>query len=170
MKHIKFSIPRESPLPCNMMPLLLLLLSFSAHSQSVMGSLGVAGNAGKMNINYTVGEAFVTTIENDGDALTQGFHQPYLVVTVVEETFLQGKVMVFPNPTAALLNVKFADIKLENLRISLFDPAGKSILTSTVNADIWQTDLSGLAGGYYLLMVTDREKNQTNSFKIFKSN
>ncbi|MFN0034268.1 MAG: T9SS type A sorting domain-containing protein [Saprospiraceae bacterium] len=170
LKHTNLSITRGSPLSRSLMPLLLLLLAGSAQSQSVIGSLGGEGNVGSMNLQYTAGEAFVTTIEDNGSALTQGFHQPCLVVTSVEETFLPGAVTVFPNPTAAIVNVRFADIKLENLRISLFDAAGKSILTSSVHAELWQTDLSGLAGGYYLLKVTDLETHQSNSFKIFKSN
>ena len=170
MKHTQFSIAPESPPFRKVLPLLLLFLAFSGSAQSVIGSLGGEGNVGSMNLNYTAGEAVISTVENNSTALTQGFHQPYFVITAIEETFLPRAVMVFPNPTAAILNVQFEGVKLENIRISLFDPAGRSMLTSTVNANIWQTELSGLAGGYYLLTVTDTETKQFNSFKIFKSN
>lgn len=170
MKHSQFSIAQESPAFRKVLPLLLFLLPFSSKAQSVIGSFGGEGNVGNMQINYTAGEAFVTTIEKDGSAITQGFHQPNLVVTAVEETFLPGRVMIFPNPTAAILNIQFADIKLENILVSLFDLAGKNLLTSSVDANTWQTNLSKLPGGYYLLTVTDLENHQINSFKLLKSN
>lgn len=148
----------------------LLLLAWQGKSQNVFGSVGGEGQAGSMNVQYTVGETSVTTVENDSTLLTQGFHQPNLTVTALEAAFLPGTLTVFPNPTAGVINVQFADIPLENIVIVLFDLAGKQLLTAQANADRWQADLSDWAGGYYLLRVTDTVTKQSNSFKIFKSN
>lgn len=148
----------------------LLFIALEGKSQYVIGSIGGEGNVGNMNINYTVGEAVIATIENDSTTLTQGFHQPSYVLTAINETFLPGAVMVFPNPATSILYVQFEDIELENITISLYDITGRSIISSKVSTDIWQIDLSGLANGYYLLTVTDLKNHQSNSFKIIKSN
>ncbi len=148
---------------------LLLFIAHEGKSQYVIGSIGGEGNAGSMNISYTVGEAAITTIENDGTILTQGFHQPsYEVVSAIQETFLPGAIRVFPNPTSSNLQVQLEGVELENITISLRDVLGRSILTSKTDAAIWQTDLSGLASGYYLLTVADLKNHQSNSFKILK--
>ena len=152
------------------LPILLLLSAFNSKAQSVTGSLGSDGSVGTMTISYTAGEAFVTTLDNGSIVLTQGFHQPSLVITAIRESFLPGSISVFPNPTAAVLNVRLEDLDLENITISLFDQAGRNILATSVDVKIWQTDLSNLPGGYYLLRVTDLKNDQSNSFKIFKSN
>jgi hypothetical protein len=148
----------------------LLVLIFQGKAQSVIGTTGGEGNAGSMIIYYTVGESATTTISNDSTTLSQGFHQPYLFTTAIEETFLPGEVTVFPNPTASILNVQFDGVDLRNLSVSLHDFGGKSISYSAVTSATWQIDLSDLSGGIYLLTVTDAENNKLNSFKIFKSN
>jgi hypothetical protein len=148
----------------------LFVLIFQGKAQSVIGTTGGEGTVGTMNIYYTVGETAMTTISNDSTTLSQGFHQPYLFTTAIEETFLPGEVTVFPNPTASILNVQFDGIELRNLSVSLHDFAGRSISYSAVTNANWQIDLSDLSGGIYLLTVTDIENNKLNSFKIFKSN
>lgn len=148
----------------------LFLFALTSKSQSVIGSTGGKGSVGTMNIYYTVGETAITTITNDSTTLSQGFHQPYLFTTALEETFLPGEVTVFPNPTASILQIQFEGIKLQNLSISLHDFAGRSLSHSEVRNTTWQIDLSDLPGGIYLLTVIDVENNKMNSFKIFKSN
>ncbi len=123
-----------------------------------------------MHLSYTAGEAVISTVENDSTVLTQGFHQPNYVVTALEYTFLPGAVSVFPNPTSALLNVRLAGLPMENVTITLFDPAGRLMLTAKMDADLWQTNLADWPGGCYWLRVSDAKTRQSGSFKIFKSN
>lgn len=150
--------------------LLLCSFAFGGKSQSVIGSVGGGGTVGAVNLNYTVGEAVVSTIKNNSITLNQGFHQPRYVVTAIAETFPEGAVKVFPNPTSAILEVQLKDIDLENITISLTDVAGRKINASKVRTANWQTDISGLADGFYLLKVEDLKNHKSNSFKILKSN
>lgn len=148
----------------------LLSTAIESKSQFVIGSTGGEGNAGNMNINYTVGESAVTTITNDSTTLTQGFHQPYFVITGIEETFLPGEVNVYPNPTKSILYVQFKDNDLSNLNISIHDYAGREISNAIVSNSVWETDLSSLPDGFYIVTVTDIKISKRNSYKIFKSN
>jgi hypothetical protein len=149
---------------------LLIFISTESKSQSVIGSTGGEGNVGNMNINYTVGEAATITITNDSTTLTQGFHQPTYVITAIAESFLPGAVTVYPNPTKSILQIQFEGIDLTNLSISLHDSTGRGISKSIVGTSIWQTDLSQLTNGMYILTVTDTNNNKINSYKIFKTN
>ena len=148
----------------------LLLLSITAQAQAVIGSVGGSGTVGAMHLDYTVGEAMVSTINNNRTTLNQGFHQARYVVTAVQEAFAPGTINVFPNPTSAMLQIEFKAIEFKNLRISLHDELGRSINTSKADAATWQTNLSGLGSGYYMLTVTDRKNLKTSSFKILKIN
>jgi len=148
----------------------VVLAAIGGNAQNVTATSGGSGTVGTMTVNYTFGEAFVTAYQNGGSILTQGFHQPYYTVVATEENFPLGTLSVFPNPTTSILQIQFELVNLDDLLVSLFDLTGKIITTSKVNSDIWQTDLSGLASGYYLLTVSDVQNNKSNSFKIFKSN
>jgi len=148
----------------------LLFLAWKSTAQTVTATVGSEGKIGNTTLDYTVGEAFVSTIQNGSIILTQGFHQPLYKVSVLQEAFLPGTVNVFPNPVTALLHVQFKDVKPENMVISLFDLGGKIILTAQASGNNWQTDLSNLPGASYLLQVSDPATQCTSTFKIIKSN
>ena len=148
----------------------LLFIALFGKSQSVIGSVGGGGTVGTMTISYTVGEAVVSTIENANIRLNQGFHQARYVVTATKETFPAGTVTVSPNPTSSVLQVQLVGVDLKNITITLSDVLGRILITSKVTNTTWQTDLSDLATGYYLLTVEDTKAQKSNSFKIFKSN
>lgn len=146
----------------------LLFFAVEGRSQHVTATTGGEGKAGNIYLTYTVGESFIETIQNDRSVLTQGFHQPTYVTTVVRDPFLPGTITVFPNPTTAMLQVELKEMNLENIVLALYDALGKSITDAIPTAGRWQTDLSGLAGGSYFLRVTDTKTNQSSIFKILK--
>jgi Secretion system C-terminal sorting domain len=148
----------------------LLLIAHLAQAQSVISSVGGGGTVGTMTISYTVGEAVISTIENANTRLNQGFHQARYVVTALKETFPAGAITVSPNPTSSILQVQLTGVDLNDIKITLSDVLGQQIKTSKVTTTTWQTDLSNLATGYYLLTVEDIKSHKSNSFKIFKSN
>jgi hypothetical protein len=149
---------------------LLLLLAWGGRAQTVTAPAGGEGRVGAMNVAYTVGEAFVATLENGGNLLSQGFHQPKIAVTAVQEAFPPGAVRAFPNPTADVLHVQFKDLKPEDIAITLLDLSGKILLRAQPSSLDWQADLSKLPGATYLLQVSDTAAQRTHSFNIVKSN
>lgn len=149
---------------------LLLLIAYGSGAQNVTATSSGEGNVGNMNISYTIGETFISTHQNGNSILTEGFHQSINPVTVVEENILFWTLKVFPNPTTSILQVHFKQVKFENLKISLCDITGRVIQTSRVIGQVWETDLSALGSGYYLITVIDEKTHKSNSFKIFKSN
>lgn len=148
----------------------LWILTVQGEAQSVIASTGSEGNAGNMNINYSVGEVAITTLSNDTITLTQGFHQPYFVITAIKETFLPGEIKVFPSPTTSILHVQLDGIGPKNLIISLHDLTGKVFFNSDMNTANWQTDLSRMPGGIYIITIADTKSNKSSSYKILKSN
>ena len=62
-------------------------------------------NGFRQSIEWTLGELATTTLtSSSGSIITQGFHQPDLLATSVDDHHLNSSVRVFPNPVNHELN------------------------------------------------------------------
>ena len=149
---------------------LMLVATHIGKTQSAISSAGGNGTIGGINISYTLGEAFIATLESSNTRISQGIHQPRYTVTAIKETLSADQIKVSPNLTASFLQVELKDVKLENMEFALFDMMGKCLLISKIDSYNWQTDMSYLPNGYYIFTVSDKANAKSNSFKILKSN
>ena len=62
--------------------------------------------------------------------------------------FTEADIKVYPNPTAAILNVKSPNISLEN--ITIFDLLGKEVM----NTNQTKINVSNLKSGVYLIKIS----------------
>ena len=69
-------------------------------------------------------------------------------------------ISIYPNPTAAILNVKFD----KDLELTIYNLLGQQVLQSNSKT----LDLSGLNDGTYILVTKNLENNTTTNFKIIK--
>lgn len=152
---------------------LLLLLSVlffktaQTHAQpdysnciQVVASTGKSAELNGRKWSYTVGEAFITTLTGSNSVVfTQGFHQPELcgIVATHDLDIELWELMVFPNPTADYVTVRYSDRQNARLEASVFDLMGRPILTSFLLADPSGTslDCSDWQAGVYLLQLRD---------------
>lgn len=81
------------------------------------------------NISYSVGQTDYTTNSNPTGSLSQGVQQPYEIFTLGTNDFpnISLKMLVYPNPTAALVNLKIESLSSNALEYHLFDLTGKQI-------------------------------------------
>jgi hypothetical protein len=80
-----------------------------------------------------------------------------------------NEVLVFPNPVKDLLNIQLLSGFQENINISLFDASGKIVLQKNdYNSSGFQTDVSKLNNGLYLLKITFEQKSVTRKISIQK--
>jgi hypothetical protein len=81
-------------------------------------------------------------------------------------------VLVFPNPTADVVNVTMDFVNtMENVWINLFDANGKLLQTQEFqNVDRQQTsfEVSNLASGMYMIHIATKEGSRTERFTIAK--
>ncbi len=138
-------------------------------SPDVVASAGNQSSIGSAELSWTIGEPVVDTYDNGSSILTQGFHQPQIVVTAIDEPDLglEG-ISVFPNPSTYLLNIKLMD-QQEKLIVSLYDASGRIVLTDHIvgGATLHQLDITGIANGSYMLKLLTRSGKQT-AFNILK--
>jgi hypothetical protein len=71
---------------------------------------------------------------------------------------------VFPNPAQSIINVK-ADSKLIGEVYSIYDKAGRIVLTGKLNTQNTTIELGNLSGGVYMLSVGE---NMKQTFKVIK--
>jgi len=69
-------------------------------------------------------------------------------------------ISIYPNPTAAILNVKFD----KDLELTIYNLLGQQVLQSNSKT----LDISGLNDGTYILSAKNLENNTTTNFKIIK--
>ena len=154
--------------------LLIVLIGLAAETRAQSISHFVIGNAGSyaedMNIgslHWTVGEIATTQFEN-GDILSEGFHQTYpglLFTSIWELSDLDIQFEVFPNPTSNWLNIRTD--QQEQLHFMLTTILGQTLLQKEF-ALTTQLDLSPFPAGIYLLRIT-RDGQFVKTFKIQKS-
>lgn len=159
---------------------LLLLILFTVwmnniYSQStspkIVSTAGETFQGTSLQIDWTLGEVAITTILNSTQQITQGFHQPYSILTDVDELPQEiGQINVFPNPTSDWLELNFFFNQTKEVYIRLYDNHGKLILKKYYKGQFISESisLSELPNGNYFLNILIDESQFSQTVKIQK--
>jgi len=147
----------------------ILFLPFFCTSQEVVASAGNCSNHASVQISWSLGEPVIETWVNTQTVLTQGFHQPKLIVTAIHNLTVQNLALkVFPNPTSDYVILEITKGNFENLQYSLFDLSGKLLLQKKVLSNCEQLGMQPFSTGAYFFKVTNRVGHPLQTFKIIK--
>ncbi len=150
-------------------PFLLLVLLFSGtfvFAQSptlcrqVVSNAGGTATSGNLNFEFTVGEAVIETFINANNTFTQGFQQPELgLATRVQEVSDASGLVIFPNPTTGILQIRFAIPSIHFFDLTVIDVAGKQLLSfhSLDGFGTSEVDCSLLPPGTYFLLARNHD-------------
>jgi len=145
--------------------------SVITHAQSVspevIATSGQQFQNGQLQLEWTLGEVVTETESNGNAVLTQGFHQPEIKITGLEDLSPDWAMSVFPNPTSGLLNVQF-EPQTETLQFSIIDLGGKQVLSSR-SSQSFQLHLEQLAPGSYFLNVRSQNGSLRKTYQILKT-
>lgn len=139
---------------------------------NVISSAGNTFYVNNVQLDWTLGELAITTLENNTHKITQGFHQPDYYITAVESPFdFPYEISLFPNPVTRNLNFK---IQLENpqsLIAEIFDSTGRILRSfDYYGREISETvAVEALPCGQYLFRLSVKNKQVTKSFIIQKT-
>ena len=76
----------------------------------------------------------------------------HLNVTVgIDDYLFENTMIVYPNPTNNLLNVKFSNFQTQPMEVRLYDAYGKLLKVVPVNSEITQIDMTRYANGVYFV-------------------
>lgn len=157
-----------------------LLLCFAAcfainftFSQSiapeVISTSGTSFNNGTSQLDWTLGEPVTAAFNTGSDVLTQGFHQPNLTITSINDPQTDYSVSIFPNPSTDLIHLEFKNTK-GDLTIQLFSVDGKLLESKKAETDsMLQIIMTGHKTGTYILSIKDGQ-SKIRSYRIVKTN
>mgnify|MGYP001344378524 CR=1 FL=1 len=151
---------------------LFVSVSLSSIAQSltptVVSSTGDYYVGSAATLSWTLGEVVTDTYNGTSNQLTQGFHQPDLRFSIIEDLATEMTLNLFPNPTNGLVSFEIKN-NFDALNIAILDPAGRIIYTSSYAAQsVLQIDLSTFANGIYYMQVTTESNQKIKTLKIEK--
>jgi hypothetical protein len=152
--------------------LLFVSVSFSSLAQSltptVVSSTGDYYVGSAATLSWTLGEVVTDTYNGTSNQLTQGFHQPDLRFSVLEDLATEMTLNLYPNPTNGLVSFEVKN-NLNTLQVSILDLSGRIIYNSTYAAEsVLQIDMSSYASGIYFMHVTSETNQKIKTLKIEK--
>lgn len=162
------------------MLLLCFISSFAAplaaqdyeNCAQVIGTTGKFAKRGGKTFFYTVGEPVILTLKSARYALTQGFHQPDLCISVATNDLdiAAWQIEVFPNPVSDMLSIRYDAQQGEGLEFSVFNLFGQLIVgqqaLSRPSGSFLST--SDWPPGVYILRFHDPATDRSAPVRIVK--
>ena len=143
-------------------------------SPSVLAVSGGTATTQTMTLDWTLGEAVVETSYTPERLYTQGFHQPLLQVSELQNQINPDAgytITVAPNPVTSYLTVGITAPQEDPLQLRLTDLNGRQytlpILPATTRST--QVDMTQFPTGTYLLHINSVDGRLLKSYKIIKA-
>lgn len=143
---------------------LLIFIPFACFAQSAERSLMASGGGtfsnASFSIDYSVGEAVVSTFSAAGLTFTQGFQQPPYSDVSIPEPGDEGFIVFYPNPGRDLFHLNLYSSEPSSIEIQVIDILGQVVYSHrAVNpgSQVFELDLmlGFLSTGTYILRVSD---------------
>jgi membrane-bound inhibitor of C-type lysozyme len=134
----------------------------------VISTSGNSFNSGASQLDWTLGESATATFNAGSDMLTQGFHQPNLIITSISDIQTDYSVNIFPNPSTDLIHLEFKNTK-GDLVIQLFAIDGKLLESRrTETSSPLEIMMTKYEAGTYILSIKD-DQSKVRSYRIVKT-
>lgn len=125
---------------------------------------------GGFEINWSLGQTGTQTLLGPNFQLTEGFHQPYFILTALYNPNIFDEAVIFPNPSNGLLHVfsKSGRAKLSSWHIA--NSQGRIMLSGPMNPEQHSLDIdvSALKNGVYFLVLEDKTSGIKKSISFLK--
>lgn len=146
-------------------------------TQAVLASAGTESKSAGLSLSWTLGETAVLSRATPRGFLTEGLHQPSLVIHTLADLpdFLPTSSLstfswqVYPNPTADVLSVRFADKAIAS-DLQVYDAHGRLAISRSLVTDesTLELDFGSYAPGIYWLVARDAQGQVLQSLQCVK--
>lgn len=150
--------------------LILILLVNTGYAQLLQATATSGGQfTGKnLQISYTIGETSIQTMQGKTMMLTQGFQQPQLWVTAIDEIKgLAFKIQAYPNPVTDFINLATDSELPSGSSWQLLDMSSRLLKNGQIVEMNTEISFQQLVPAVYILKVSNKSKN-LKTFKIIK--
>ncbi len=137
----------------------------------IVASSGNSFQTTNLELDWTLGEPVIITMENENILLTNGFHQPtYDVISSTSHTDQSIFADIFPNPFTDQLNILVSIEKLNTGNIELIDLTGHCVWDESFSGKKINTHLnsSSLPSGLYFITIANHTGQIAQSFPVVK--
>ena len=136
--------------------------------RNILSSAGTEHQSQNTQINWTLGELSIESVDSEGHILTQGFQQADIIITGLIDLKNPTKINLYPNPTNQLIHVDLKGMD-RDLKFILYDLHGRALIQiDSDHRNKFTIDLSGLPEGIYMLTIPNTDPNLHQSFRILK--
>lgn len=135
-------------------------------SPQVIASSGNSFSSASLRLDFTIGEVATTSFTSGSNTITQGFHQPEINISSLENHNADYAFTLYPNPTEQFVTVETT--KEEDMQVHLFDANGKAIMVSSLFNQKVTVDLQTLSAGTYVMKITTKAGLPLHSYTIIK--
>lgn len=118
----------------------------------VVNSCGTTYTSSTAKLTYNLGEIAVKKIGNNNNSITQGFLQPKIITSSVNELSANNRFVAYPNPSQGSIKIESEHYK-EPIQLQLFDGAGREIYKGTPANN--SLSLDTYQNGIYQLLILD---------------
>ena len=165
------------------MKFLLFILTFfvfigSASAQSlsptVIASQGDFYSVPAGSISWTLGEPMSETYIAGSNILTQGFQQPFSLITATLNINSIGSVSAFPNPVTNELTINFSELIQGEYSIYVFDILGQQlsalpVALNSINTSQKISFENYSDGTYFVKIISTLDNSFLKTIKINKA-
>lgn len=167
--------------------IIIMCLAFVSNAQTINNNVIASGGTilkkDNVQLEYTLGETMTNTFTKQGSQITQGFHQPNIVVSRMSENEIENEtetvlgnkevlsqngelsLSIFPNPVTDFVNISSETD--DEIQITLFDASGK-LVQQLKHQSSTQIDFTNYVAGTYFLVATTEDGKTRNTFKVIK--
>ncbi len=136
---------------------------------------GAGGNfqSATHQISWTLGETVIETFNTAGNILTQGFHQPEILLTGLPDyEGNSGEITAFPNPVRDRLSINFEGLPKGIYTLYISDIRGRRLSQQLITLDSGQQqvslDVAGLSEATYMLEVYKKDHSVHKAIQFIK--
>jgi len=137
--------------------------------QEVIATTGGSAEASGTELEWTVGEIMVESYSSSENMLTQGIHQPFIIVeSSIAVKELDFSLELFPVPASQFISVKTGNAEIQELHAIIIDLNGKKVLQHNFAEKGNQIDLRSLPASTYIVRFINKSGDFLKSFTIVK--
>jgi len=151
--------------------LIILPVAAQVNDLKVVASAGASQQVGNFELDWTLGEPIILTLENPPVLISEGFHQPvYDFISAVEKPAYGTVLQAFPNPCQNELNISVQFPVSVFGYISFYDMSGKCVAKESFTGSFIekQYNSSALPSGKYECVVSIPAFNERQIISIIK--
>jgi hypothetical protein len=135
-------------------------------SPEVVASAGTKLSGSSISTEFTIGEVLTSTLTANNNVLTQGFHQPNIVIVGIDPWVDTYSFSVYPNPSDQYVTIETNDDHALQARI--YNDLGQLVLESSDFTHTLTLNMEAIANGPYLLQVTRVNGEPVKNFTLVK--